>query len=111
MNIFYMTTTEFAALIVSSLDEQNFFKKDIEYHPEDIYSGFVTIGDTIGKTMEWAINKEKQIKNKEALMRTSNLSKNLNSDSGFVTYTSYTEFDAEHEDLEDDSQGNKTENS
>lgn len=90
MSNLYMTTTEFAALIVSSLDEQTYFKKDIEYHPADIYSAFVSSGETISKTMEWAINKEKTNKLKQALVQTTNLSKNIDSESGFITYTSNT---------------------
>lgn len=88
MSNLYMTTTEFAALVVNALDEQNYFKKDAKAHPEDIATAFATVSETIGTAMSWAISKEKQVKdaNKKAVMQTSTLSKS--GGSATVTYTS-----------------------
>ena len=54
----YMTTREFADLVVETLHEQNYFKKDDVAHPGDICIAFSTVAETIGKTMEWAIKQE-----------------------------------------------------
>ena len=73
-----MTTEEFAAMIVDSLDEQNYFKKGSKNHPADIVVAFVSTAETIAATMEWAIKKIHDINldQKMALLRTGNLSKN-----------------------------------
>jgi len=76
MSNLYMTTTEFAALVVNALDEQNYFKKDAKAHPDDIASAFATISETIGSAMSWAISKEHEVKQKQAVMRTTTLAKN-----------------------------------
>ena len=62
MNNLYMTTEEFAAMIVDTLDEQNYFKKGIKNHPSDIMASFVSTAETIAATMEWAIEKVNDIK-------------------------------------------------
>lgn len=54
----YMTTREFAELIVDALDEQNYFKKSDTAHPYDIAMAFTTVGETIGMAMQWAIKQE-----------------------------------------------------
>jgi hypothetical protein len=74
----YMTTEEFAAMIVDALDDQNYFKKGTKNHPTDIVFAFTSIAETIGVAMEWAIKKEHETKKdlKEAVMHTGNLSKN-----------------------------------
>lgn len=81
----YMTTREFADMVIDALDEQNYFKKDDVAHPYDIAVSFTTVGETIGKAMEWAISQEAQMKlshnisyseHKEAVMKTGNLRKN-----------------------------------
>ena len=54
----YMTTGEFADLVVEALHEQNYFKKDDTAHPQDIAYAFTTIGETIGSAMSWAIKQE-----------------------------------------------------
>lgn len=91
----YMTTREFADMVIDALDEQNYFKKDDVAHPYDIAVSFTSIGETIGKVMEWAIKQEAQVRsstistptytgnstkytvtNKEGVMKTGDLRKN-----------------------------------
>lgn len=43
----YMTTEEFADLIVNALEVTNHFKKGERVHPEDIVSAFVTHAEAI----------------------------------------------------------------
>ena len=78
MSNLYMTTEEFAAIIVDSLDEQNYFKKGTKNHPSDMAVSFISTAETIAATMEWAIKKIHDINldQKMALLRTGNLSKN-----------------------------------
>ena len=73
----YMTTREFADMVIDALDEQSYFKKDDVAHPQDIAYAFSTVGETVGKAMEWAIKQEVQVANKKnAVMETKNLRKN-----------------------------------
>jgi len=72
----YMTTREFADMVVDILDEQNYFKKDDTAHPGDICIAFSTVSETIGKTMEWAIKNENKGQ-KEAVMKTGDLRKHV----------------------------------
>lgn len=87
----YMTTREFADMVIDALDEQNYFKKDDVAHPYDIAISFTTVGETIGKAMEWAIRQEARLNHnisyaatttehtaakKESVMKTGNLRKN-----------------------------------
>lgn len=65
MNDLYMTTEEFAAMIVDTLDEQNYFKKDSRNHPVDIVAAFITAAETIGTAMEWAIKRQHQVVNEK----------------------------------------------
>ena len=67
MNNLYMTTEEFAAMIVDSLDEQNYFKRGTKNHPVDIVVAFVSTAETIASTIDWAIGKEQSVKLKEKL--------------------------------------------
>lgn len=78
MSNLYMTTEEFAAIIVDTLDEQNYFKKGTKNHPSDMAISFISTAETIAATMEWAIKKIHDINldQKMALLRTGNLSKN-----------------------------------
>jgi hypothetical protein len=75
----YMTTREFADLVVTALEDQNYFRSTDPCHPQDIAQAFVTVGETIGATMAWAIKEENKIKNKlkEAVMKTGDLNKNV----------------------------------
>lgn len=54
----YMTTREFADLVINALHEQNYFKYDEAAHPGDIAFAFSTVAETIGTTMSWAIMSE-----------------------------------------------------
>lgn len=54
----YMTTREFADLVIEALNEQNYFKHDDVAHPQDIAYAFTTVGETIGNAMNWAIKQE-----------------------------------------------------
>jgi hypothetical protein len=63
----YMTTEEFAAMIVDTLDDQNYFKKGTKNHPSDIVHAFTTTAETIGTAMEWAIDKQSAAKLKQKL--------------------------------------------
>lgn len=72
----YMTTREFADLVVEALDKQNYFKDGDVAHPEDIAVAFSTVGETIGTAMYWAIKQEHDSK-KEAVMKTKDLRKTL----------------------------------
>ena len=78
MNNLYMTTEEFAAMIVDSLDEQNYFKRGTKNHPVDIVVAFVSTAETIASTVDWAIEKEQSMKLKEKLgvMANGDLKKN-----------------------------------
>lgn len=86
----YMTTREFADLVVSALEAQNYFKKSDVSHPQDIAYAFTTVGETIGTAMSWAISQESNDKNnsKEAVMKTGNLSKNTSGSWASASYSS-----------------------
>lgn len=75
----YMTTQEFADLVVRSLEVTNHFNKDERVHPEDIVAAFVTAAETIaigagaaGKKV-WAAEKKQE--EKRAVMEVGNLRK------------------------------------
>lgn len=70
----YMTTREFADLVVEALNEQNYFKHNDVAHPQDIAYAFTTVGETIGNAMAWAIKQESDFR-KEAVMTTKDLRK------------------------------------
>jgi hypothetical protein len=73
----YMTTEEFAAMVVDALHEQNYFKRGQKSHPGDIVMAFTSTAESIAAALEWAISKEHEVKQKkQAVMRTSTLSKN-----------------------------------
>lgn len=74
----YMTTREFADLVIESLHEQNYFKHDDIAHPQDIAYAFTTVGETIGNAMNWAIQQEHNFR-KEAVMKPTNLRKDASS--------------------------------
>ena len=90
MSNLYMTTEEFAALVVSALDEQNYFKRGSKNHPQDIAMSFATVGESIGTAMSWAISREHEVKKelKTAMMRTGNLSKNMSGSWASASYSS-----------------------
>jgi hypothetical protein len=71
----YMTTKEFADLVITALEEQNYFKKNDVAHPLDLAYAFSTVGETIGTAMSWAIKQEHAVVKKEAVMKAGNLIK------------------------------------
>jgi len=85
-----MTTREFADLVVTALDENNYFKKDDVSHPQDIAYAFSTVGETIGAAMNWAIKQEHEARKglKEAVMKTGDLSKNISGSWASASYSS-----------------------
>jgi hypothetical protein len=60
----YMTTREFADLVVDALHEQNYFKYDDVMHPQDISYAFSTVAETIGSALGWAIKEEYEAEKK-----------------------------------------------
>jgi hypothetical protein len=86
----YMTTEEFAAMIVDTLDEQNYFKKGTKNHPVDIVIAFVSTAETIASTIDWAIGKEQSVKLKEKLGVMANGDLNKNTSGSWSTSSSST---------------------
>ena len=82
MSNLYMTTEEFADMVVQALHDQEYFKKGSKNHPGDIVIAFTSAAESIAAALEWAISKEHEVKNKQAVMRTSTLAKNTR-----VTYS------------------------
>ena len=70
----YMTTEEFADLVVQSLEVTHHFKRGELVHPEDIVSAFVTAAETIG-IGAGAAGKKVWAAEKKAVMETGNLRK------------------------------------
>ena len=75
----YMTTEEFAELVVESLEVTNHFKKGERVHPEDIVSAFITAAESVaigagaaGRKM-WAADKKRE--EKRAVMEAESLRK------------------------------------
>ena len=62
MSNLYMTTEEFAAMVVDALHEQNYFKKGSKNHPGDIVIAFTSTAESIASALEWAIHREYQAK-------------------------------------------------
>lgn len=80
MSNLYMTTEEFAQMVVDALDEQNYFKRGTKHHPQDIAYTFTTVGETIGQAMYWAIQREANLdKQKRAVMSPTTLKKDASS--------------------------------
>lgn len=78
MSSLYMSTEEFAELIVSALHEQDYFKRGTKHHPGDIAYSFTCLGESMAVALSWAISKEGEAKNlhdKNAIMVPSNLKK------------------------------------
>jgi hypothetical protein len=73
----YMTTREFADLVIEALNEQNYFKHGDVAHPQDIAYAFSTVGETIGSALYWAIQHEHEANKKNAVMQTGNLKKTV----------------------------------
>lgn len=78
MSSLYMSTEEFAELIVTALDEQDYFKRGTKHHPGDIAYSFTNIGESMATAFSWAISKEnenKHLQDKNAVMNALNLKK------------------------------------
>lgn len=71
----YMTTEEFADLVIQALEETHHFKRGERVHPEDIVSAFVTHAEAIAIGAGAAGRKVHEAK-KNAVMETENLRKN-----------------------------------
>jgi hypothetical protein len=71
----YMTTDEFAALVVEALESTNHFKRGELVHPEDIVGAFVTVAEAIG-IGAGAAGKKMWAAEKKAVMTTDDLKKN-----------------------------------
>jgi hypothetical protein len=76
----YLTPQEFADIIVYSLEENNYFKRDEKAHPVDIESAFSTTAsaiahaiDAVGKKMHEA----EKAAEKKAMMESTNLRKDI----------------------------------
>ena len=75
----YLTPQEFASIIVDSLEDNNYFKRDEKAHPVDIEAAFSTTAtaiahaiDAIGKKIHDAERSEKK-----AMMQPTDLTKNI----------------------------------
>ena len=53
MKELYMTTREFADLVVKSLEDQKYFNPTDLCHPEDLSSAFNMMSSTIGTALSW----------------------------------------------------------
>lgn len=71
----YMTTQEFADMVVDALHNQNYFKKGETAHPEDIAYTFTSVAETISTALSWAITQEHEGNKKTAVMKTGDLRK------------------------------------
>jgi hypothetical protein len=74
----YLTTEEFAELVVESLEVTHHFERDEKVHPEDIVAAFVTAAESIA-IGAGAVGKKVWAAEKKAVMETGNLSKHGNS--------------------------------
>jgi len=77
--VWYLTPQEFAEIIVDSLEDNNYFKRDEKAHPVDIEAAFSTTAnaiahaiDAVGKKMYDAEKSEKK-----AMMTNKDLQKNI----------------------------------
>jgi hypothetical protein len=75
MSDLYMSTEEFAALVVNALDEQEYFKRGVKAHPDDIATAFSALSETIGTALSWAVAKKYEANKKNAVMETKDLKK------------------------------------
>jgi hypothetical protein len=86
----YMTTEEFAELIVHSLEVTNHFKRGERVNPEDIVAAFVTAAETIA-IGAGAAGKKVWASEKKAVMETGNLRKaqDAESQNDFLGYSEW----------------------
>lgn len=57
MKELYMTTREFADLVVKSLEDQAYFKPTDVCHPEDLSSAFNMMSSTIATALSWGTSR------------------------------------------------------
>ena len=50
----YVTPTDFAALVVATMEEIGYFKKNEVAHPEDIQMAFETVSKAVASGMQFA---------------------------------------------------------
>ena len=75
----YLTPQEFANIIVDSLEDNNYFKRDEKAHPVDIEAAFSTTASAVAHAID-AIGKkihEEEGYAKMAMMQTKDLHKNI----------------------------------
>jgi len=85
--VWYLTPQEFADIVVDSLVENNYFRRDEKAHPEDIEAAFSTTATAVARaisTMGRKISEEEKSK-KLAMMQAKDLAKN---NSSTITLTS-----------------------
>lgn len=90
----YMTTREFADLVIDTLNDQNYFKHGDTAHPQDIAHAFTTVAETIGNAMAWAIKQEADYR-KETVLKVGDLKKSgatLPMDEEIAPNIGYSEF-------------------
>lgn len=73
----YMTSEEFADLIVDCLDDSGYFKRDQKAHPEDMYYAFESVAKSIAFSMAYLQSKiiREQAKNFNTMLNATDLQK------------------------------------
>ena len=75
----YLTPQEFADIIVESLEDNNYFKRDEKAHPVDIEAAFSTTASAVAHAID-AIGKkihDAEHSDKKAMMQPTDLTKNI----------------------------------
>lgn len=75
--VWYLTPQEFADIIVDSLEENNYFKRDEKAHPVDIEAAFSTTAVAIAHAID-AVGKkiyQESKKNKKGMMEATSIKK------------------------------------
>lgn len=54
---YYMTPEEFVDVVLDSMEELNYFKRNEKAHPEDIVISFVTQAEAVAKGASFVIRK------------------------------------------------------
>lgn len=73
----YLTPTEFAEIIVTSLEENGYFKHNEKAHPSDIEAAFSTTASAIATSIDYIGKKiyDSENNEKKAMMESTNLKK------------------------------------
>jgi chaperonin GroEL (HSP60 family) len=77
--VWYLTPQEFAEIIVDSLEDNNYFKRDEKAHPVDIEAAFSTTANAIAHAID-AVGKkihDAEKTDKKAMMIPKDLNKNI----------------------------------